>query len=74
MITMTFALKNSEKTITKETMQECVSTFVKEFEEAENELQSVRMNQGDDPSEYFIISGKKNTKDWYEAIKKGVVK
>ena len=39
MITMTFALKNSEKTITKETMQECVSTFVKEFEEAEQELQ-----------------------------------
>jgi len=74
MITMTFALKNSEKTITKETMQECVSTFVKEFEEAEQELQSIRMTQGDDSTEYFIISGKKNTKDWYEAIKKGVVK
>jgi len=71
---MTFALKNSEKTITKETMQECVSTFVKEFEEAEQELQSIRMTQGDDSTEYFIISGKKNTKDWYEAIKKGVVK
>jgi len=74
MITMTFALKNREKTITKETMQECVSTFVKEFEEAEQELQSIRMTQGDDSTEYFIISGKKNTKDWYEAIKKGVVK
>tara|TARA_R110000765_G_scaffold383078_1_gene474350 strand:+ start:43 stop:258 length:216 start_codon:yes stop_codon:yes gene_type:complete len=71
---MTFALKNSEKTITKETMQECVSTFVKEFEEAEQELQSIRMTQGDDSTEYFIISGKKNTKDWYEAIKKGLVK
>jgi hypothetical protein len=71
---MTFALKNREKTITKETMQECVSTFVKEFEEAEQELQSIRMTQGDDSTEYFIISGKKNTKDWYEAIKKGVVK
>jgi|TARA_R110002012_G_scaffold291661_1_gene486246 hypothetical protein len=74
MITMTFALKNREKTITKESMQECISTFVKEYEEAENELQSVRMNQGDDPSEYFIISGKKSTQDWYQTIKKGMLK
>tara|TARA_R110001606_G_scaffold11290_1_gene48737 strand:- start:384 stop:602 length:219 start_codon:yes stop_codon:yes gene_type:complete len=71
---MTFTLKNREKTITNETMQECIETFVKEYEEAENEIQSIRMDQANDPTEYFIISGKKSAKDWYDSIKKAMVK
>ena len=58
MITMTFTLKNREKTITKETMQECIETFVKEYEEAENEIKSIRIDQIGKPDEYFIVSGK----------------
>ncbi len=75
MITMTFTLKNREKTLTNINIEECVKSFVDEFEEAENEIQSIKMvEESDDASEYFIISGKKNAKKWYDAIKKGVVK
>ena len=73
MITMTFVLKNREKTITADSMEDCITSFVKEYEEAENEIQSVRYEESDDSSEYFIISGKKSAKLWYDAIKKGMV-
>ncbi len=74
MITMTFTLKNREKTITNTSMEDCVKAFVSEYEEAENEIQSIRLDQSDDPNEYFIISGKKSAKQWYDSIKKGVIK
>jgi hypothetical protein len=74
MITMTFTLKNREKTITNETMQECIKTFVKEYEEAENEIKSIRIDQIGKPDEYFIVSGKQSAKEWYDSIKKGMVK
>ena len=74
MITMTFVLKNREKTITADSMEDCITSFVKEYEEAENEIQSIRLTQSDDSTEYFIISGKKSAKLWYDAIKKGTVK
>ena len=74
MITMTFALKNREKTITADSMEDCITSFVKEYEEAENEIQSIRLTQSDDSTEYFIISGKKSAEEWYDAIKKGTVK
>ena len=74
MITMTFTLKNREKTLTNINIEECVKSFVDEFEEAENEIQSIKMvEESDDASEYFIISGKKSSKEWYDAIKKGMV-
>ena len=73
MITMTFTLKNREKTITADSMEDCITSFVKEYEEAENEIQSIRLTQSDDATEYFIISGKKSSKEWYDAIKKGMV-
>ena len=41
MITMTFVLKNREKTITADSMEDCITSFVKEYEEAENEIQSI---------------------------------
>jgi len=74
MITMTFVLKNREKTITADSMEDCITSFVKEYEEAENEIQSIRLTQSDDATEYFIISGKKSSKEWYDAIKKGTIK
>ena len=74
MITMTFVLKNREKTITADSMEDCITSFVKEYEEAENEIQSIRLTQSDDATEYFIISGKKSSKEWYDAIKKGAIK
>jgi len=74
MITMTFTLKNREKNITNTSMEDCVKAFVSEYEEAENEIQSIRLDQSDDPNEYFIISGKKSAKQWYDSIKKGVIK
>lgn len=74
MITMTFVLKNRSKTITNASMEECVIAFVKEFEEAEHEIESIRLDQSDDPNEYFIISGKQSAKKWYDSIKKGVIK
>jgi len=74
MITMTFVLKNRSKTLTNASMEDCVKAFVSEYEEAENEIQSIRLDQSDDPNEYFIISGKKSAKQWYDSIKKGVIK
>lgn len=74
MITMTFVLKNRSKTLTNASMEDCVKAFVSEYEESENEIQSIRLDQSDDPNEYFIISGKKSAKQWYDSIKKGVIK
>ena len=74
MMTMTFTLKNREKTITNKTMEECIKLFVKEYEEVENEIQSIRIDQANDPTEYFIVSGKKSAKDWYDSMKKTMVK
>ena len=73
MITMTFVLKNREKIISNVDMAQCIKTFADEYGEAENEIQSVRYEESDDSSEYFIISGKKSSKEWYDAIKKGMV-
>ena len=69
MITMTFVLKNRSKTLTNASMEDCVKAFVSEYEEAENEIESIRLDQSDDPNEYFIISGKKSAKQWYDSIK-----
>jgi len=55
-------------------MEECIEAFVSEYEEAENEIQSIRIDQIGDPDEYFIVSGKQSAKEWYDSIKKGVVK
>ena len=74
MITMTFTLKNREKTLTTVSMEKCIEAFVSEYEEAENEILSIRIDQTEDPNEYFIIAGKKSAKKWYEEIKKGVIK
>jgi len=74
MITMTFVLKNRSKTLTNASMEDCVKAFVSEYEEEENEIESIRLDQSDDPNEYFIISGKKSAKQWYDSIKKGVIK
>ena len=74
MITMTFVLKNRSKTLTNASMEDCVKAFVSEYKEAENEIESIRLDQSDDPNEYFIISGKKSAKQWYDSIKKGVIK
>tara|TARA_B100001564_G_C20215018_1_gene479091 strand:+ start:280 stop:447 length:168 start_codon:yes stop_codon:yes gene_type:complete len=55
-------------------MEECIKAFVSQYEEAEHEIESIRLDQSDDPNEYLIISGKKSAKSWYESIKKGVIK
>ena len=47
MITMTFVLKNRSKTLTNASMEDCVKAFVSEYEEAENEIESIRLDQID---------------------------
>jgi len=60
MLSVTFTLTGREKTFTKKGLEECVSTFLKEYGEAIDEVVKIHIVDVEDNSEQMTAQGKKS--------------
>ena len=60
MLSVTFTITNREKTFTKKGLEECVSTFLKEYGEAIDEVVKIHIVDVENNEEQHTTQGKKS--------------